>query len=1113
MTDQGRHSRELRLRIEQTFDLNSLRGLANDLEINFEQLTQGGNAELTTLVVSLIDKAIKQGKLEQLEKLIEEEWIKNTPLDPDETPPYQGLNYFDVDDTDRYFGRDALITSLIQRINDEKLNFLMIVGASGSGKSSLVRAGLIPTLQGNRPQQANTELPNGSKEWPLHLITPSAHPLTELASSLTRDSESVTATTTLIDDLKKDSRSLSLYVRRLLDENKTDQKLLLVVDQFEETFTACQDEKERKAFIENLMMASQPKNGCPILILCTLRADFYHRCLAYESFRAMLETSQANIGPMSRDELEETIEEPATAGQWELDAGLVETILNDIDDEPGALPLLSHALLATWENRKGRTLTVGGYQEAGGVKGAIRNTADKFYNSQKEPENQERIKQIFIRLATLGEGQADTRRRVPLDWLLSIDDKQPEQIQTLLANLVDQRLITTAENRVEISHEALLREWPLLRKWLDNNRDLLRLYHLIASNAREWEENGKDSGYLLAGGQLAQVVANENNLVEFVNLLEQDFIVASKRAERSSILVRWGAAIAAFVSILAIIAAVSFSRLNNQTQTLNDELIEAQTELETSNNNLQEANDAKDVIVTTLEASENELKDSNAQLIEAQATLQVSESDLRESNSQLVSSEATLQASQNELQSLKSSIQASGLVSNAHLQKSINPELALMLSLTAYQLSFQPDTYRGLYDVLIQLIDRTTFEQSSAVKSAFLNKNEDKILATSLDGTATLWDINGNELKEFGVDSNAVNTAIFNPSGTHILTTYQNGTVELWDINRNESNGFGTDFNAVNTAFFNPSGTQILTTYQNGAVKLWGINGEELISFNGHSSKINSAVFSSDGSYVLTASQDGTAKLWNIDGLIITTFDEHSKSVNSADFNLTEERILTASWDGTAKLWDLDGNELVSFEGHGDGVNTAVFSPSGEQILTASWDGTAKLWDLNGNELVSFEGHGDGVNTAVFSPSEDLILTASWDRTAKLWHMDGPEFISLKGHTEAVNSANFDHSGDHVLTYSNDKTVKYWSLKTKSFVTLHDNSPEGLSGIANSQGDRLILENESEDIWIWWTNNLLADAKRNIWRGFEPVECAIYFKNDSLCPESVDDLFSLSKSN
>ncbi|RPH60202.1 MAG: hypothetical protein EHM81_06710, partial [Chloroflexi bacterium] len=322
-------------------------------------------------------------------------------------PPYMGLRYFDTADVGLFYGRAALTRELVSRLATER--FLAIVGASGSGKSSVARAGLVPAWQ------KGLETPGGRLDGPVHVITPTTHPLESLAASLTRDSESVTATTTLMDDLARDPRSLHLAARKLLSRAGA-QQLLLVVDQFEETFTLCKDPTERKAFIENLLTATAEDDGGPLRVVLTLRADFYHHCAEFDGLRQALEKHQAYIGAMTPDELREAITAPAQAAGWDFQPGLVELILQDVGQEPGALPLLSHALLETWKRRQGRALTLAGYAAAGGVRKAIAQTAENVYD-RLSPVEKVIARSIFLRLTELGEGVQDTRRRASLDEL------------------------------------------------------------------------------------------------------------------------------------------------------------------------------------------------------------------------------------------------------------------------------------------------------------------------------------------------------------------------------------------------------------------------------------------------------------------------------------------------------------------------------------------------------------------------------------------------------------------------------------------------------------------------------------------------------------------------
>jgi formylglycine-generating enzyme required for sulfatase activity len=428
--------------------------------------------------------------------------------------PYMGLRYFDTSDADLFYGREALTGELLARVQKE--SFLAIVGASGSGKSSVARAGLIPAWRKENERGI------------VHVITPTEHPVESLAASLTRESESVTATSTLIDDLLKDARSLRLYVRKMLN-GLGESNLLLVVDQIEETFTLCKDPDERKAFIENILSLADGENSTTRVVI-TLRADFYHHCFEYEGLRLTLQKHQENIGPMTQDELREAITAPAENNGWDFQPGLVDLILQDVGSEPGALPLLSHALLETWKRRQGRTLTFQGYQEAGGVKKAIAQTAESVYDDLS-PEEQTIARNIFLRLTELGEGVQDTRRRVNMDELAQAKEKQ-EAVEKVLKTLADARLVTTEQDSVEVAHEALIREWGTLRKWLDEDRESLLVHRNLTESAQEWQRRGREAGELYRGARLIQLQAWVKKQCDMLSPLEREFVQASQNVKR-----------------------------------------------------------------------------------------------------------------------------------------------------------------------------------------------------------------------------------------------------------------------------------------------------------------------------------------------------------------------------------------------------------------------------------------------------------------------------------------------------------------------------------------------------------------------------------------------------
>jgi transcriptional regulator with XRE-family HTH domain len=340
--------------------------------------------------------------------------------------PYLGLVAFQPEDTERFFGREQLVAELVSRLCQGR--FLAVFGASGSGKSSLLRAGLLPAVGDGR-------LPH-SEQWATVLFTPGEHPLEELAIHL--GAVQGIAPGSLHTDLAADPASFHLAVRQALLSKGEGAQLLLVVDQFEEVFTLCQERDERTGFIDALLGAVQRADSRTKVVLGT-RADFYARCAEHPGLVGALRDAQVLIGPMNQDELRSVIVEPAAGAGLAVEPELTATILADMEGEPGALPLLSHALLETWRRRQGQRLTLAGYQAAGGVRGAIAQTAEKVYGPL-DASQQQTARSIFLRLTALGEGTEDTRRRVARSEFGAAAD--PIQATVVLEHLAQARLIT-----------------------------------------------------------------------------------------------------------------------------------------------------------------------------------------------------------------------------------------------------------------------------------------------------------------------------------------------------------------------------------------------------------------------------------------------------------------------------------------------------------------------------------------------------------------------------------------------------------------------------------------------------------------------------------------------
>ncbi|WP_420643307.1 GAF domain-containing protein [Candidatus Leptofilum sp.] len=435
-------------------------------------------------------------------------------------PPYRDLHYYDEEDADWFFGREKVVATLVNRLHET--DFLAVVGDSGSGKSSVVRAGVVPAMKRDKPLVDGYVPPLG--DWQTKVMTPTSRPLEKLVDTFFPNDRHLQST--ILRKLKTDANTIRNSLGKQLP---AENPLLIVIDQFEEIFSQCKDEAQREAFIANVVRAAQP--NCKIII--TLRADFYAPCLRYEPLRQILKERQELLGPMSQDELQAAILGPAAKGNWRFQKGLVEEILEDVGQEPGALPLLSHALWETWERRRGRMLTLSGYRATGGVKGAIAQSAENIYLDL--PKSEQKIaRSIFLRLTELGEGTQDTRRRVTLSELVPQNDSR-SGVENVLKQLADARLLTTSEDGVEVAHEALIREWPTLQSWLDEDREGLRLHRQLTEAALAWEVNNRDSSYLYRGGRLSQAQEWIRISEPRLNHLEEDFLHVSHQQQRNEL--------------------------------------------------------------------------------------------------------------------------------------------------------------------------------------------------------------------------------------------------------------------------------------------------------------------------------------------------------------------------------------------------------------------------------------------------------------------------------------------------------------------------------------------------------------------------------------------------
>lgn len=778
--------------------------------------------------------------------------------------PYKGLLFFDESDADLFYGRESVTKRVVDRVTDlashASRHFLAVVGASGSGKSSLIRAGLAVTLK--------------RSGWEVRLLTPTSDPVRALQVNLTAPK---------IGGLGR---------------------VLILVDQFEETFTLCHDEHQRIAFIQELLNLAQDPADKTVVVIA-LRADFYSHCAQYPLLRQAVAAEQEYIGQMTTEELRRAIEEPAKRSGWEFEPGLVDILLNDVgadgmgQPEPGALPLLSHALLATWEARRGRTFTLDGYRASGGVRGAIAETAESVFTDQFNQHQQELARDVFLRLTELGEGTEDTRRRAALNELVR-QSTEATQLRAVLNTLAEARLITLNEDSAEVAHEALIREWQRLHEWLTQDRESLHLHRHLTESTKGWEALGRDASELYRGARLAQARewadANTNRL----NEAELAFLAAS-------------------------IEQAQHDEMERETQRQR-ELEAVQKLAETERQSILNLRSRNRVIITIgvvaiilavmagtfgLSSSRNAKQALNAQATsqaEAQSRATAETNALEERN---IAQQQSLVASVRELSS------------EANLNLGIDPERSILLALQAVNKTYAinqsvlPEAQDALHRaVQASSVELTLRGHTGAVRRAVFSPDGMRIATASADGTAKIWDAaSGNELLTLQASSKGwVDSVAFSSDGKLLATAGDDKTARIWDsVTGKELLTLKGHLDWVSGVAFNPDGSILASSSADGAIKVWDVHtGKEVLTLREEDgAQIPSMAFSSDGSMIADVAnsnsglREGWTSVWNVStGRRLFTVRGHTTNIESVAFSHDSAHFVTAGDDSTAKIWD-----------------------------------------------------------------------------------------------------------------------------------------------------------------------------------------------------------------
>ncbi|MFE7860045.1 AAA family ATPase [Streptomyces sp. NPDC057403] len=916
--------------------------------------------------------------------------------------PYRGLASYRQEDARWFFGRERSTRALLEQLRaaEKSGGLVMLVGASGAGKSSLLNAGLVNAVRGGA-------LGGESEGQTVLQLLPGADPLGELTRRIPELAEAV-ASGARPEAVRE---AVAAWARR---EAPSAARPVLIVDQFEETFTLCADETTRRTFVRVLHAACSPSGPdalAPVLVVLGIRADFYEQCLAHPELADALQHRHMVLGPLTATELREAVTGPAKAVGLELEPGLAELIVREVSaDGPrgahdaGALPLLSHALLATWQRRKAGRLTAAGYRAAGGIQGAVAATAERAW-SDLDPAARTAARVLLLRLVRLGEDTQATRRRGTRRQLAQ-ESADPAKTEESLEALVRARLVTLDAETVEITHEALLHAWPRLREWIDEDRGDHLLRQRLEEDGRAWEESGRDSSLLYRGSRLGQAHAWAKSAGDtYLTRGAREFLAASVRLRRRMVWIGRGA-VAALVALAVVAGGAAVIAWQQRDDAVFEQVLAEADRVQYTDPSLS----------AQLDLVAHRLRSGDA-------------------------------GTDSRLISIVNAPLATPLLGHtgAVYLTTFSPDGHLLATASA-------DRTVRLWDVTDRTRPRALGKpltgHTSWVSSAVFSPDGHTLASASDDGTVRLYDIRDpHHPKPLGApltgDDGTIYLIAFSPDGRTLATANEDHTVRLWDMASGRPRSLTTltgHSAAVRSLAFSPDGHTVAAGGDDDAVMLWDVRDRHHPQrtgpvLTGHTGTVHSVAFSPDGRTLASGSVDDTVRLWDVSApararALGSPLTGHTGPVWSVAFNHDGTMLAAASADSTASLWNVSdpaypsqvGEPLAGSSGE---MYALGFSPDGKALATGSGDSKVRLWSIPTSDLIGHRG--------TFRPDGKVLATAGSDGRMRMWDVRsaarpallGKPFMAADG---SDRSPAFSPDGHTLAVLTGNRSVALWNV-------------------------------------------------------------------------------------